>query len=119
MMMILLAILNFSAWADSGAKELAGFDPQTDLIAENYEAGAYLIYDCVEKHWTCVSGPYFEECKTKRKNDLYQKTLHHTCASIGAFPTKKSCFQRQLFMTTHDHGTRFCTKDIWKTKELE
>lgn len=106
-------------WSDDQPKSLAGFDPRTDMIADNYEAGAFLIYDCEEKHWTCVMESFYKQCEEKRKVDLAEEKIYHRCAPVGEFPTKKSCFQRQLFMTTHNHGKRFCIKDDWKEKNIE
>jgi hypothetical protein len=99
---------------------VAGFDPKTDIIADNYDAGAFLIYDCKEKHWTCVTEEFYTECKEKRSRDLASlEDTKHSCAPIGSFPTKRSCFQRQLFLTTHNHGERFCVKDEWKSKSKD
>lgn len=89
-----------------------------DLIAPNYEAGPFLIYDCEEKHWVCVKKSYFNECEEKRDKDFFSESYYHSCAPIGEFPTKRSCFQRQLFMTSQNHGQRFCVKEIWKTKNI-
>lgn len=121
MKLIILALIFTSvfAMADDQPKSIAGFDPKTDIIAENYEAGQYLIYDCKEKHWVCVTEEYHKECQEKRARDVAntEETIH-SCAPIGIFPTKKSCFQRQLFLTTHDHGARFCIVDKWKSKAV-
>lgn len=114
---LLIFILISNAWSDDRGRDLSGFDVKTDIIADNYEAGNALIYDCVEKHWVCVTSTYFDECREKRekaKSDQDSVTL--PCAQIAHFPNKKSCFQRQLFMTTHHHGDRFCVKDEWKLK---
>lgn len=112
-----IALFCVSTLAFSQEKGVAGFDPRTDIIADNYEAGPYLIYDCKEKHWVCVMDEYYKECQEKRTRDLASTdSTKHSCAPIGQFPTKKSCFQRQLFMTTHNHGDRFCIKDEWKLK---
>ena len=106
------------ASADDGPRSLAGYDPLVDIISENYEAGSYLIYDCEEGHWTCVLESYYTDCAQKRKRDLASTKETHSCAPIGEFPTKKSCFQRQLFYTTHGFGQRFCMKDKWKARNL-
>ncbi len=95
-----------------------GFDPVTDVISENYQAGPYLIYDCEENHWTCVMPDYFHECQEKRQRDVKARKLRLSCAPIGALPTKKSCFQRQLYLVGQNYGTRFCINDHWKQKEL-
>lgn len=96
------------------------FEP-SDLIAYNYDAGPYLIYDCVEKHWTCVAESFYKECETKRTREVASSDhrIHHTCAPIGEFPTKRSCFDRQLFMVSQAFGTRFCVRDVWKTKVIK
>lgn len=100
-------------------KDPAGFDPRKDVISEKYDAGAYLIYDCSEAHWTCVGESHFKMCEIERKQDLEDKKIDLRCAPIGSFPTKKSCFQRQLFMVGQNFGKRFCLNDEWKQKELE
>lgn len=104
--------------ADSGEKVLNGYDPAVDVIAENYEAGPFLIYDCVEKHWTCVMESYYKDCQAKREKDIHEKKLDLTCAPIASMGNKKSCFQKQLFMVSQNFGTRFCIGDDWKQKEI-
>ena len=92
-------------------------DPEKDMIGDNYDPGSFLIYVCEENHWLCVTEEFYAECGEKRKRDLASvDETKHSCAPIGGFPTKKSCFQRQLFLTTHNHGDRFCIKDQWKEK---
>lgn len=91
-----------------------------DAISENYDAGSWLIYDCEEKHWTCVLESNYRECEEKRKKDFnLPNEVYHSCAPIGQFPTKRSCFQRQLFMVSQNYGQRFCIKDSWKNKNIE
>jgi hypothetical protein len=116
---LLIALFSINAVADDQGKSLAGFDVKTDIIAHNYEAGPYLIYDCVEKHWTCVMKSYFTNCEEKRTQDLKNpEAVYYSCAPIAKLPTKKSCFQKQLFLTSHNHGERFCVKDAWKEKAI-
>lgn len=116
---IILAHLAFPALAqEEGRKVLSGFDPKTDIISDNYETGPFLIYDCQEGHWTCVSETHYKECEEKRDYDIYRKEQRSRCAPLGQFPTKKSCFQRQLFMTSNNHGTRVCILQDWKQKNF-
>ncbi len=104
----------------SQEKELAGFDPKTDIISDKYEAGAFLIYDCEDKHWVCVGKTFFDECIENRKLDLETGASPlYRCAPVGEFPTKKSCFQRQLFLTSNHHGAQFCVKEKWKNKAID
>jgi hypothetical protein len=116
---ILMLLFTPLAWSQDRPKSLAGFDPVTDIIADNYEAGAYLIYDCQERHWTCVTEPFYKICETDRENDLLEEGFYHSCAPIGKLPTKKSCFQRQLFMVSQNFGQRFCVREEWKSKTLK
>jgi hypothetical protein len=104
--------------ADSGEKVLAGFDPKVDVISEQYLAGAYLIYDCKHGHWTCVLENQYQECVELRKEDIQQGKPNLRCAPLGQFPTKKSCFQHQLFFVSQAHGDRFCIGEQWKQKEI-
>ena len=114
---VFIALFTLASTTHAEDKGLSGFDPKTDIIAGNYDAGPYLIYDCKEKHWVCVMEEFYKECGEKRKRDLASvDDTKYSCAPIGEFPTKKGCFQRQLFMTTHNHGERFCIKDQWKQK---
>lgn len=114
---LVFILLVSTVMADDQGRFIEGFDVKADIIADNYEAGNALIYDCVEKHWVCVRNTYFDECREKRAKARQDESLETLpCAPIAFFPTKKSCFQRQLFMTTHHHGDRFCIKDEWKLK---
>jgi hypothetical protein len=115
----LLMAISWSSVADDRPRVFAGYDPAVDIIADNYEAGRYLIYDCVEGHWTCVTGPYYVECEKKRGLEIEEKKIRASCAAISIFPTKKSCFQKQLFLVSKNHAHNFCTLAGWKQKEIE
>jgi hypothetical protein len=107
------------ARADSGEKELEGFSAGADVISEDYVAGQFLIYDCKQDHWACVLKEYHDECAEKRNDDLDMGKKHLRCAPLGRFLTKKSCFQRQLYLTGQNHGARFCLSDLWKQREMK
>lgn len=94
-------------------------DLREDIISDDYQAGAFLIYNCEKKHWVCVLENYYKECQDQRAQDNKNRGTFHTCAPIGKFPSKKSCFQRVLYLTSHNHGDRFCLKDQWKEKGIE
>jgi hypothetical protein len=120
--MFLKLMIFFWLWpgllgAEVPEKELAGYDPKVDSISPKYEAGAYLIYDCVEGHFTCVLQSYFTECQRQRADDLMEKKSIR-CAPLEKRPTKKSCFQKQLFLSSQNFGTRFCIGEEWKQKDL-
>ncbi len=94
-------------------------DPQEDIISDDYEAGAFLIYNCEKKHWVCVLEDYYKDCQASRLSDEKKEGVYHSCAPIGEFPSKKSCFQRVLYLTSHNYGDRFCVKNEWKEKGVE
>ena len=95
------------------------FEGAKDMIADRYWAGAFLIYDCDEGHWACVLKEDYKVCETDREEAKLKKQKQLPCAPIGEFPTKRSCFQRELYMTGHAHGHRFCVLDELKHEELE
>jgi len=117
--MIFLIFTSLQLWGDSGEKLVTGFDPARDIIADNYEAGPHLIYDCNEKHWVCVMESFWDKCRDQRTTDLQDKKVFLSCAPIGTFTNKRSCFQRQLFLTSNNHGVSLCVNDEWKQKEAK
>lgn len=102
----------------------AGFYPavsesQVFALSDTYVSGPYLVYDCSRKHWACVSEENFNDCKFQRNEDLeYREKLTHSCSPISLFPSFQSCNQRKLFLTTHNHGQRFCVKEEWRSKNV-
>ena len=107
------------ARADDVIKVSAGWDSSTDVISEKYDAGNFLIYDCEDGHWVCVLEEDFKECENIRELDQLTTSIKHKCAAVGRFETKKSCFQRQLFMTSNNFGQSMCVKDSWKAREVD
>lgn len=97
----------------------ADFSPTKDMIADRYWAGAYLMYDCEEGHWVCVLKEDFKSCEEKRAKATKAREKFLPCAPIGEFPTKRSCFQRELYLTGQAFGHRFCLLDELKKEEIE
>ncbi len=116
---MMLFLLSFEGLTDSGQKELAGYSAAYDVISEDYVAGPYLIYDCKAESWVCVLKEDHDDCTVKRDEDLFKGKKKLSCAPLSLFPTKKSCFQRQLYLVSQNHGSRFCMSDIWKKRELK
>lgn len=111
----LVMLFAFGAWAEPEEK----FDPQEDQISDKYEAGLHLIYDCKDGHWVCVRKEFYKECEESRAEGLAKKQVRFNCAPIGPMASKKACYQRVLYLTTHNHGHRFCINDEWKEKAYE
>ena len=118
-LMLFYFLLVNTSLADSGEKVLNGYDPKVDIISEDYEAGPFLIYDCVQNHWTCVLESYYKECEKKRSEDLHFKKEQMSCAPVGELPNKKSCFQKQLFLVSQNVGYRFFIGPVWQQKEIK
>jgi hypothetical protein len=117
--MLFYFLLVNTSLADSGEKVLNGYDPKVDIISEDYEAGPFLIYDCVQQHWTCVLESYYKDCEKKRVSDLHFKKEYLRCAPVAELPNKKSCFQKQLFLVSQNFGQRFCIGPAWQQKEIK
>jgi hypothetical protein len=107
----LVLIISFGFYQNLGASD------SQEIISDKYMSGPFLIYDCQHRHWVCVSQENFTNCKSSRTEDsLKVDTYTHSCSPIGFFLTKESCHQRKLFLSTHNHGQRFCIKEEWRSK---
>lgn len=118
-LMLFCMILAPYLLADSGEKVLNDYDPKVDIISDKYEAGPFLIYDCLDKHYVCVLESYFNDCAEAREKDIHNKELKMSCAPISKHLNKKSCFQKQLFMVSQNHGNRFCVGEDWKQRSID
>ncbi len=108
------------AYAEEAVTQLpSDFELKKDNISNKYFAGSFLIYDCEEKHWVCVLEEDYKICDDKRKESVQKKERKLSCAPIGELPTKRSCFQRVLFLSGQAHGHRFCLLDEIKKEELQ
>jgi hypothetical protein len=116
--LLILSIISLSVSAQEN-KSIAGYDPVEDSFSQKYEGGPYLMYDCVDKHWVCVLESYYTDCEKLRAVDIENKKFTLGCAAIGQFPTKKACFQRQLYMIGQNYETRFCIHPDMQQKELK
>lgn len=119
--LLLFPLLLTLAYGETQEEEAlpSDFEMKTDNISEKYFAGSFLIYDCEEKHWVCVLKEDYKTCEDKREASIEKKERHLPCAPIGEFPTKRSCFQRELYLVGQAHGHRFCLLDEIKVEEPE
>lgn len=117
-LMLFCLLFTLNSWAQESSKALSGFDPVADVISDGLETGSWLIYDCENKHWTCVLESYYQACEEKRNEDIEARKTQLRCAPIGEFPTKKSCFQRQLYLVGQNYSTRFCMGEELREREI-
>lgn len=99
-------------------KLISVFDPRRDVISDDYEAGAFLIYNCEQQHWVCVLEEYYEKCQQMREQDARFKKEFARCAPVKEFDVKFSCFQEQLRLVSNVDSARLCVLENWKSKSL-
>jgi hypothetical protein len=90
-----------------------------DYISDKYLAGEYLIYDCQEGHWVCVMEIFSEECRSLHEEDKRLGNVRARCAPIEKMASKRSCFQRQLFLVGQNYSNRFCLLEPWRHKTID
>lgn len=116
-----LFLLSLPVWSETQlptAKVVKGFDPRTDIISEDLQAGPYLIYDCTKKSWICVLKEHFDECAKKREIDEYSDKAYARCVPVAEYEVKFACFQEQLRLVTTVDSEKLCVVDSWKAKEI-
>lgn len=114
-------LLSSSLWASDQlprTKVVRGFDPRTDIISDDLQAGRYLIYDCTKKSWICVLKEHFTECGKKREEDENNQKTYARCAPISEHAVKFACFQEQLRLVTNVDSEKLCVLDSWKQHEI-
>ncbi len=87
-------------------------------ISEEYNSGAYLIYNCQNQLWVCVAEENYQECEAERIKDIAHARARSGCAPLKKFVTDKSCFERQLYLISQNYGNRICVLDEWRQKEI-
>ena len=78
------------------------------LISETYRNGAYLIYDCKERHFACVNEESYKLCQDNRKKSFIRKHSHHRCAPLKKFDQQANCFKVQMNLIEKNPDKRFC-----------
>ena len=118
----IIILLSNSLWASDRelprTKVVRGFDPRTDIISDDLQAGPYLIYDCSKKSWICVLKEHFDECAKKREEDESLQKTYARCAPISEYEVKFACFQEQLRLVTNVDSEKLCVLDSWKQHEI-
>ena len=115
--LLVILILATNAFSEEDLTP-ADYDSRTDSISEKYEAGAHLIFDCEDDHWACVLAEDSVTCEEKRELALRNGERDLPCAHLGQMPSKRSCFQKSLYLTGQAHGKRFCLSDARKKEVI-
>ena len=78
------------------------------LISETYRNGAYLIYDCKERHFACVNDESYKLCQDNRKKSFLLRQSHHPCAPLKKFTEQSFCFKQQIKLIEKNPDKKFC-----------
>lgn len=84
------------------------FLQQDENLNDKYQKGAYLLFDCIDKHWVCSGKIEYDRCKEHRVNALLDKDEKLPCAFFAKFSDRKSCHQAQLEVTERGALNRLC-----------
>ena len=92
-----------------GAEEAFKIDKAV-YISEIYREGAFLIYDCQDRHFACVDQKGFGYCSDLRQSAMSLKKYDLPCAPLKEFSSMDECVQMQyrLIYSVVDKG--FCIR---------
>lgn len=114
-MRIFLAFYLLFSWSSLPAEE--GVTGSVS-ISEDYNSGSYLIYNCLDQYWVCVTEEEFNRCHKEREKEIVNSRPRSSCAPVKKFLTNRSCFERQLYLVSQNYGDRICVLDEWRLKEI-
>ena len=83
------------------------FDKKGDdvRISRFYRRGPYLIYDCLGKHFACVTEENFEDCGERRKKAQLWNKKSLVCAPLKKFEKRGLCektHRKKLYQKSPD-----------------
>jgi hypothetical protein len=88
-----------------GTQDISLSDPNLSL---KYVRGAFLLYDCYEKHWVCTTKFEFRNCRETRDELLKDNTLELNCTPIKEFKSEAECVEEQRRITSRAIELRTC-----------
>lgn len=83
-------------------------DQQKGRLSTKYTKGAYLLYDCYDKHWVCTDKLEAENCEEKRREGILEHDLRLPCAVLKKHETNSSCIDHQKWVTDQNFTIIFC-----------
>ena len=91
------------------AEDITLRDPNLSL---KYQKGAFLLYDCVDKHWVCTAKPEFLSCKESRDIAIKDQSSTRPCVPIREFSSDQACQNHQRTLVDSAMRTRFCNGTV-------
>jgi hypothetical protein len=101
----LLITLLFVAGRNVLAQEI---DPSKDILSKKWTTGAFLIYDCDDRHWVCVHDFGQAQCEDLRKNKLASGARTLGCAPGQEFESREECWSVQKKLVNEALYPRTC-----------
>jgi hypothetical protein len=83
-------------------------DPTKDTLSAKWTAGAFLIYDCDDRHWVCVHDLGQAQCEDLRKNKLASGARTLGCAPGQVFESREACWDVQKRLVNEALYPRTC-----------
>lgn len=85
------------------------FDPYKDLFSDRYQAGQYLVYDCIEQHFVCTGPGELKRCEKEHESSLKKNLYNLGCVAIDKDLVRvEDCFKRQKELVVMSRKWRFC-----------
>lgn len=75
------------------ADEVQLSEKKNKEISILYTAGPYLLYQCEDHHFACISDFSYGECAARREAAIRRKNLNLPCAPLKKFEDTESCLQ--------------------------
>ncbi len=86
-------------------------------ISYKYRLGQYLIYDCIDKHFACVTDYDFQNCQNKRKEAFDDKDFNLRCAPLKKWENYPECINIQYEKMYQNPGLAFCYNPLHTRKD--
>ena len=84
---LFLITIPFLAWG------LEINESDSKVISLNYVSGPYLIYQCQNKHFACISKFNYESCVERRETAIRLKMRTLPCAPLRVFENVDECLK--------------------------
>ena len=112
---VLLMIMTIQIYAEEGStfSALPDGDSIEDLkssyqMNSQFRSGMFLIYDCSNKFYACVSSDSNKKCRDMRDKSIKNKQNNYPCAPLKKFKTNESCLAKNHDVIESVAFKRFC-----------
>ncbi len=82
------------------------------VISEKYISGQFLVYNCLDQHYACVSVNDHNSCKSVRDTELKLEKRKLSCVSFEELENEKKCVQKIQDYINKDFEHPFCESNL-------